>query len=143
MIDIKEIDHYSDAVLAALNDLLPQLSSSPRHLTREHLLDIINADATHLLMAEENGQYLGCLTLVVFKIPSGTRARVEDLVVQDNARGRGIGQALVGKAIQLARTRGAEATELTSHPSREAANRFYKKLGFEIRETNAYRCKIS
>ncbi len=139
---IKEIDHYSDAVLAALNDLLAQLSSSPRHLTREHLLDFINADATHLLMAEEDGQYLGCLTLVVFRVPSGTRARVEDLVVQDNSRGHGIGKALVGRAIQLAQARGAEAIELTSHPSREAANRFYDKLGFEIRETNVYRCQI-
>jgi len=139
---IKEIDHHSDAVLAASNDLLAQLSSSPRHLTREHLLDIINADATHLLMAEEDGQYLGCLTLVVFRVLSGIRARIEDLVVQNNARGRGIGQALIAQAIQLARTRGAEAVELTSHPSREATNWFYDKLGFEIRETNAYRRKI-
>ena len=136
---IIEIKSYAVAVLDALNDLLPQLSSSPERLTEDELLEIIQSDKTHLLMAEEDDRYIGSLTLVVFRIPSGTRARIEDLVVQETARGRGVGRSLVQKAIEMADALGAEAIDLTTHPSREAANTLYKKLGFEIRETNAYR----
>ena len=141
--NVIEINYYADAVLEAMNDLLPQLSSSPKHLTEQELLTIIDSDTTHLWMAEENDRYLGSLTLMVFRIPSGTRARIEDLVVQDTARGRGVGNALVLKAIEMARALGVEAVDLTTHPSREAANRLYKKLGFEIRKTNVYRRKVS
>ena len=137
--NIIEIINYTDAVRDALTDLLPQLSSSPERLTEGELLEIIQSDKTHLLMAEEDDRYIGSLTLVVFRIPSGTRARIEDLVVQETARGRGVGRSLVQKAIEMADALGAEAVDLTTHPSREAANTLYKKLGFEIRETNAYR----
>jgi ribosomal protein S18 acetylase RimI-like enzyme len=141
--NIIEIKNYADAVLNALNDLLPQLSSSPQRLTEDELLEIIQCDKTHLLMAEENDRYIGSLTLVVFRIPSGTRARIEDLIVQETARGRGVGRSLVQKAIEMAEALGAETVDLTTHPSREAANTLYKKLGFEIRETNAYRRRVS
>jgi len=141
--NVIEIKYYSDAVLDALNDLLPQLSSSPERLTEQNLLAILNSDTTHLLMAEENNRYIGSLTLVVFKIPSGTRARIEDFVVQKSARGRGVGRSLVRKAIETANALGAEAVELTTHPSREAASTLYKKLGFKIRDTHVYRRKVS
>ena len=137
--NIIEIKNYADTVRDALNDLLPQLSSSPERLTEQDLRAIIQSDKTLLLMAEEDDRYIGSLTLVVFRIPSGTRARIEDLVVQETARGRGVGRSLVQKAIEMADALGAEAVDLTTHPSREAANTLYKKLGFEIRETNAYR----
>ena len=140
---IIEIKNYADAVLDALNDLLPQLSSSPERLTEQDLRGIIQSDTTRLLMAEEDDRYIGSLTLVLFKIPSGTRARIEDLIVQETARGRGVGRSLVQKAIEMADALGAEAVDLTTHPSREAANTLYKKLGFEIRETNAYRRRVS
>lgn len=140
--NIIEIKYYAAAVRDALNDLLPQMSSSPKRLTEQALLAIITADTTRLLMAEENDRYIGSLTLVIFKIPSGTRVRIEDLVVQETARGRGVGKSLVLKAIAMAAALGAEAVDLTTHPAREAANRLYKKLGFEIRETNVYRLEI-
>lgn len=140
---IIEIKNYADAVLDALNDLLPQLSSSPERLTEQDLRGIIQSDTTRLLMAEEDDRYIGSLTLVLFKIPSGTRARIEDLIVQETARGRGVGRSLVQKAIEMADAIGAEAVDLTTHPSREPANTLYKKLGFEIRETNAYRRRVS
>ena len=141
--NVTEIKCYADAVLDAMNNLLPQLSSSPERLTEQNLLAIINSDTTRLFMAEENDRYIGCLTLVVFKIPSGTRARIEDLVVQETARGRGVGRSLVRKAIEMANALGAEAVELTTHPSREAASTLYKKLGFKIRDTHVYRRKVS
>jgi ribosomal protein S18 acetylase RimI-like enzyme len=141
--NIIEITYYKDAVLDALNDLLPQLSASPRRLTEDELIEIIQSDTTRLLMAEEDNRYIGSLTLVVFRIPSGTRARIEDLVVQETARGRGVGRALVQKALEMAKALGAEAVDLTTHPSREAANQLYKKLGFARRETHVYRRKVS
>jgi len=141
--NIIEIKNYADAVRDALNDLLPQLSSSPERLTEQDLRAIIQSDKTLLLMAEEDDRYIGSLTLVVFRIPSGTRARIEDLVVQETTRGRGVGRALVQKAIEMAKALGAEAVDLTTHPSREAANALYKKLGFARRETHVYRRKVS
>jgi ribosomal protein S18 acetylase RimI-like enzyme len=141
--NIIEITYYKDAVLDALNDLLPQLSASPQRLTEQDLHTVIQSDTTRLLMAEEDDRYIGSLTLVVFRIPSGTRARIEDLVVQETARGRGVGRALVQKAIEMAKALGAEAVDLTTHPSREAANQLYKKLGFEIQGTNVYRRYMS
>jgi ribosomal protein S18 acetylase RimI-like enzyme len=141
--NIIEITYYQDAVLDALNDLLPQLSASPQRLTEQDLRAVIQSDTTRLLMAEEDNRYIGSLTLVVFRIPSGTRARIEDLVVQETARGRGVGRALVQKALEMAKALGAEAVDLTTHPSREAANALYKKLGFARRETHVYRRKVS
>jgi len=141
--NIIEITYYKDAVLDALNDLLPQLSASPQRLTEQDLHTVIQSDTTRLLMAEEDDRYIGSLTLVVFRIPSGTRARIEDLVVQETARGRGVGRALVQKAIEMAKALGAEAVDLTTHPSREAANALYKKLGFVRRKTHVYRRKVS
>jgi len=141
--NIIEITYYKDAVLDALNDLLPQLSASPQRLTEQDLHTVIQSDTTRLLMAEEDDRYIGSLTLVVFRIPSGTRARIEDLVVQETARGRGVGRALVQKAIEMTKALGAEAVDLTTHPSREEANQLYKKLGFVRRETHVYRRKVS
>lgn len=138
-----EIKSYSKALLEALNDLRPELSSSSVPLTEECLTAIIRSDAAHLLMAEENGRFLGTLTLVVFRIPAGIRARIEDLVVQSASRRRGVGQALVRKAMALAETLDADAVELTAHPSRDAARRLYEKLGFEVRETKVYRRTLS
>jgi len=140
---IIEIKNYADAVLDALNDLLPQLSASPRRLSEQDLRAIIRSDTTHLLMVEEDDGYIGSLTLVVFTIPSGNRARIEDLVVQETARGRGVGRSLVQTAIEMAKTLGAEAVDLTTNSSREAANQLYKRLGFLRRETHVYRRKVS
>jgi len=137
-----EIKRCTKALLDALNDLLPQLSSSSIPLTEDRLLAILHSDAAHVLMAEEDGTFLGALTLVVFTIPSGNRARIEDLVVQATSRRCGVGQALVRKAIDLAESLGADAVELTAHPSRTAARRLYDSLGFKVRETHVYRYRI-
>ena len=82
------------------------------------------------------------MTLVLFRIPTGVRAWIEDVVVDTEARGMGIGQALNEYAIQMAEQAGAKTIDLTSRPSREAANRLYQRLGFVARETNVYRYTI-
>jgi ribosomal protein S18 acetylase RimI-like enzyme len=103
---------------------------------------MLDAPGTVLLVARDDtqgGRIEGILTLVVFRIPTTLRAWIEDVVVDENARGKGIGEALVREALHIAEARGAPAVELTSRPSREAANRLYRRLGFQLRETNSYR----
>ena len=130
-------------ILEAINELLPQLSSSAKPLTASELTEIIQSESSHLLMAEESGKFYGSLTLVTFMIPTGIRAWIEDVVVKENARGKGVGKLLSERAVGLASEIGAKTVDLTSRPSREAANALYKKVGFEMRETNVYRYKIS
>ncbi len=139
--NIIEITQYSEEVLEALNNLLPQLSSSALPLSSNDLTEIIKSESSHLLVAEKDGQYYGSLTLATFKIPTGTRAWIEDVVVKEDARGKGVGGMLLERAISLAKERGAKTVDLTSRPSRESANSLYKKIGFELRETNVYRYK--
>jgi GNAT superfamily N-acetyltransferase len=98
-------------VVDAFARLLPQLSSSAARLTREALADIIGAPHNTVLLARDpsaGNRIVGTLTLVMFRIPSGTRAWIEDVVVDDVARGRGAGEALTRTAVDLARQRGAE-----------------------------------
>lgn len=140
--NIETVTHYTDSLLADVNALLPQLSSSANQLDGDTLADIIQSDASHLLVATENDIVFGMLTLVVFRIPTGVRAWVEDVVVNENARGKGVGLMLTQAAMKLAREKGAKTVDLTSRPSREAANRLYQKAGFKQRETNVYRLAL-
>jgi ribosomal protein S18 acetylase RimI-like enzyme len=86
-----------------------------------------------------DGEIMGALTLVMFPIPTGLRAWIEDVVVDQAARGRGVGAALTQEAVRLARTDGARSVDLTSRPSRQAANRLYERLGFQVRDSKVYR----
>jgi ribosomal protein S18 acetylase RimI-like enzyme len=102
--------------------------------------EIVDSPACHLLLARgADGAIVGMLTLVVFRIPTGVRAWIEDVVVDQDARGRGVGAALNQAAIGLADERGARTVDLTSRPSREAANRLYRRLGFVERDSHVYR----
>jgi ribosomal protein S18 acetylase RimI-like enzyme len=142
MIRVEECTEVGDDLIDAMAKLVPQLSSSSPPPTRQELEEIIGSDASHLLLARDgdwSGHILGSMTLVVFRIPTGVRAWIEDVVVDAEARGRGVGEALNRAAIELARSRGARTVDLTSRPSREAANRLYKRLGFAQRDTNVYR----
>lgn len=132
----------TDDVVSALARLIPQLSKSNPPPSAEVLAAIAASEASHLLLAVEDGVIHGSLTLVVFGIPTGLRAWIEDVVVDDAARGKGVGAALNTHAIELARTLGATTVDLTSRPSREAANRLYQRLGFEARQTNVYRYEL-
>jgi ribosomal protein S18 acetylase RimI-like enzyme len=142
MIRVEECTEVGDDLIDAMAKLVPQLSSSSPPPTRQELEEIIGSDASHLLLARDgdwSGHILGSMTLVVFRIPTGVRAWIEDVVVDAEARGRGVGEALNRAAIELARSRGARTVDLTSRPSRESANRLYKRLGFAQRDTNVYR----
>jgi ribosomal protein S18 acetylase RimI-like enzyme len=129
-------------VVAAFEYLIPQLSSSNLPPDAAALQAIVDHEACHLLIAKEDGKILGALTLVVFPIPTAVRAWIEDVVVDGNARGKGVGDLLSRAAIDIASANGAKTVELTSRPSREAANRLYQRIGFVARDTNVYRFTI-
>jgi ribosomal protein S18 acetylase RimI-like enzyme len=137
---IEVLGEATDEAAAALARLLPQLSSSAPPLDRPALHRIVSCDANTVLLARDAaGAVVGMLTLVAFPIPSGVRARVEDVVVDEAARGQGVGAALTEAAVQLARRSGARTVDLTSRPSRGAANRLYQRLGFQQRDSVVYR----
>ncbi len=126
-------------LVAAFAVLIPQLSSSSPPPTAAELEAIVASPDSALFIARSEGQILGSLTLGFYRIPTGLKAWIEDVVVDDAGRGRGVGAMLNEAAIVEARTRGAKHVNLTSRPSREAANRLYQRLGFELYPTNMYR----
>ena len=141
-IKVSAASGVDDELIAAFNRLIPQLSRSAAVLTPDAIREIVEGPASTVLIARddrERGRIVGLLTLVVFRIPTGIRAWIEDVVVDDAVRGRGVGEALSLEAIQRAVGAGARTVELTSRPSREAANRLYQRLGFVRRDSNVYR----
>ena len=129
-------------LVAAFDRLVPQLSSSAPPPTADELAEIVASPATTLFVARVDDIIVGSLTLVVFRIPTGMRAIIEDVVVDDAGRGKGVGTALTRAAIEYANEHGCRTIDLTSRQSREAANRLYQELGFERRETNVYRYEV-
>jgi ribosomal protein S18 acetylase RimI-like enzyme len=140
-LEIVEIAEVTDGLVSAFERLIPQLGPSIPAPTRAELAEIVSSDACTLFVAREDshdGEILGALTLTVFRIPTGVRAWIEDVVVDESARRRGIGTALTRAALVRAAALGAGTVYLTSRPAREAANRLYRRLGFVERETNVY-----
>ena len=136
---VEIVDEANDEVVDALNRLLPQLSSNATVLTLTQLREFVESSSTTLFVARDEGTLVGTLTLAVFRIPTGLRGWIEDVVVDESARGAGVGEALTLAAIEEAKRRGILSLDLTTRPTRDVANRLYSRLGFERRETNVYR----
>ena len=137
--NIEDVTVVTDELVEKLGRLMTQLSQSASPPTHEELQQIVDAEGIYLLVAKESENVVGTLTLVLFRIPTGVRAWIEDVVVDELARGLGIGKALSRRALVLAKENGARTVDLTSRPSREAANHLYQRLGFKPRNTNVYR----
>ena len=139
-VTIEAAETASEELLDAVARLVAQLSRSAPPPSAQRLREIVASPASQLLIARDEARdIVGMLTLALFPIPTGVRAWIEDVVVDERARGRGIAAALTREALALAARDGARTVELTSRPDREAANRLYAKLGFRRRETNVYR----
>lgn len=149
---VELIEQSSPELVAAMERLIPQLSRSAKPLTAEQTQALVDQDSVYLFVFRtdkpviaadgnevESGTILGMLSLATFAIPTGVRAWVEDVVVDAGTRGMGAGQQLVEAAVAHAQKIGARTVDLTSRPSREAANRLYRRCGFQLRETNVYR----
>jgi ribosomal protein S18 acetylase RimI-like enzyme len=139
-VEVEEQTELTDDLVAAFERLIPQLSSSNPPPTEEELGEVVASPASVLLVArDDDGAIVGSLTLVLFRIPTAMRAWIEDVVVDGDARGKGVGDALNRFALDLSAELGCRTVDLTSRPTREAANRLYQRLGFEPRDTNVYR----
>jgi ribosomal protein S18 acetylase RimI-like enzyme len=154
---IEEAAQATPELVEAFARLVPQLSRSSPPPDAAALQALIAHQGTTVFMARSSARssapasgtatdtavsYIGTLTLVVFSIPTGVRAWIEDVIVDAAARGQGVGEALTRRAVEKAKAQGAKTVDLTSRPSRESANRLYQRIGFERRDTNVYRYVI-
>jgi ribosomal protein S18 acetylase RimI-like enzyme len=138
-VQVEVISEITDEVVEAFGQLLPQLSRSAPPLDRAALQNIVSSPAITVLLARSSGVIAGSLTLVMFPLPTGLRAWIEDVVVDESARGQGVGGALTVAAVQRAIAAGARTVDLTSRPSRAAAGRLYERSGFKLRDSRVYR----
>ncbi|HLO15113.1 MAG TPA: GNAT family N-acetyltransferase [Anaerolineales bacterium] len=142
---IEKISEGTHELHEALQRLIPQLGSHKIPPTWDEMDELIKSESSMLLAArepEQNGPIVGILSLTIYRVPTGLRAIIEDVIVDKTMRRRGIGEALVRSAIDLAREAGASGVSLTSNPQREAANGLYQSMGFELRKTNPYFYKL-
>ena len=135
---IREITDLNYSTLESIQKLLDQLSAEKIFLKTEALKKQLSSGNSHLFIAEKNSAILGMLTLTIYQIPSGLQARIDDLVVDEKARGQGVGTELMNQAIRESRKLDVRHISLTSHPRRAAANRLYQQLGFKQYQTNVF-----
>ena len=137
---ITEVNRFSSRVYDAVLRLLPQLAPGSELPSGEHFKKILKSGNIHFFIAElDDKQIAGIFTIVTYDVPTGTKVWIEDVVVDESQRGKGLGREMMLFAIEYARSAGAKAVDLTSKPSRIAANQLYRKTGFLLRETNVYR----
>ncbi|MDR0346339.1 MAG: GNAT family N-acetyltransferase [Nocardiopsaceae bacterium] len=141
-VQIEVVERVTPELANAFARLVPQLSRSAAVPDDEALTRLISSDAITVLVARSGPDIAGSLTLVTFPLPTGTRAWIEDVVVDESARGQGIGEALTVRALELARQAGARTVDLTSRPSRTAAGRLYERAGFQLRDSRLYRYSL-
>jgi ribosomal protein S18 acetylase RimI-like enzyme len=141
---VEQFEGSASELANALLTLVPQLSKSNPPPSLAEVEAMLASDAiTQFVARDDGGAIIGVSTLAVFPIPTATRAWIEDVIVDESVNGQGIGSALTQAMLDHARALGCATVDLTSRPSREAANHMYKKLGFTQRETNVYRYDLA
>ena len=138
-VQVEVLDKVTGEVVEAFGRLLPQLSRSAPPLGQAELEAVAGCPANTVLVARSAGTIIGTTTLVMFPLPTGLRAWIEDVVVDESARGQGAGEAMTREALRLAREAGARTVDLTSRPTRKAAGRLYERAGFKLRDSRLYR----
>lgn len=137
--EIRQIKEITKEIVLAFERLIPQISANSKIPSEKELEEIANSKNSYLFVVEDKGIIVAALTFVTYRIPTGKKAWIEDVVVDNSMRGRGLGQLITQYAIDFARDIGITRIDLTSNPSRLAANKLYQKIGFEKRDTNVYR----
>ena len=141
--DIQIASTVTDELYEAFQRLVPQLTKNNPPPSRDLLAALVKSESSTLLVSRaDDGSINGAATVTVYLVPTGIRAIIEDVIVDESARGQGLGEALVHRCLEIAREKGAPSVTLTSNPKREAANRLYQRMGFIKRETNAYVFKL-
>lgn len=141
MVQVERVAEVTQETEEALSRLLPQLNPRLPLPDTERLRRLVADPAVTLLVARDGGEIVGTTTVIVYATPFWIKARLDEVVVDASARGKGVGEALVKAALELGRERGAQVAELQSGrgPARDAAHRLYERLGFEIRESDVMR----
>ena len=142
---VTKADIVTDELIGAFERLLPQLKPSAPLPAHNEIKALVESDSSQLIVArfpDETAPIVGILTLIIYRVPTGIRARIEDVVVDELMREKGVGEALLRYALETARKAGADGVALTSNPRREAANRLYQRLGFHLWKTNLYFYKL-
>src|SRR5258706_15849625 len=134
-VDVQVIHESTDEAVSAFGRLLPQLSRSATPLGHSAVVRMLSHEANTVFVARVDGEIVGMLTLVMAPIPSGLRARIEDVVVDSSARGMGVATALIVAAVEAAQAAKARTLDLTSRPERDSAGRLYERLGFRERDS--------
>jgi ribosomal protein S18 acetylase RimI-like enzyme len=138
---IGKVSEVTEELQEAMQRLIPQLSAHKLPPTLEELENFIKSESSTLLAArdpDEDGAIAGILSLIIYRVPTGLRAIIEDVVVDADMRRQGVAKALICYAIELAREAEADGVSLTSNPQRKAANQLYQSIGFRLRKTNPY-----
>ena len=140
---IEVVTRADEELFEAFQRLVPQLTNNNPPPSLDELTALVQEASSTLLAARnESGQIIGALNLTIYRVPTGIRSIIEDVIVDLSARGQGVGEALMQKAIEIAKEKGAANITLTSNPIRMAANSLYLKMGFKKRDTNAYIFKL-
>ena len=140
--DLLEPTEITDELYSTIAHMVKQLSPNAPPPTRVELTNTIQSDSTRLILARNDQEIVGFLILAIFQVPTGMRAWIEDFVVDQPHRRKGIGEILLEHAIQVAKDAGARTVDLTSRPSREGAIQLYRKIGFKTRETHVFRMTL-
>ena len=137
------VTRADEELYSAFQRLVPQLTNNNPPPSLNDLAALVRDSSSTLMVARnEHREIVGALTLTVYRVPTGIRSIIEDVIVDNSVRGQGVGEALMKRAIEIAREKGAGNISLTCNPMRESANRLYQRMGFKKRETNAYQIKL-
>lgn len=142
---IEKVSEINTEIYQAICDLVPQLGAHKIIPTKDEIAALLNSEASTLLVARypnEESKIVGILTISIYRVPTGVRSIVEDVIVDNSIRRRGIAKALMQAAIDIARAADANGVALTSNSQRVEANLLYQNMGFAKRETNAYFYKL-
>ena len=142
MTNIIKINTYSQEYHEAMQRFLDQLTTNPMTLTEAMFRQLLDSDNSHLFFLVKDEQIAGMLTIGIYHSPTGGKAWIEDVVVDESFRGQGLSKLLVAHAIEFTKSMGIPSLMLTSNPKRIAANKLYQTMGFERKETNVYRMKL-
>lgn len=141
-IKIEQVTKYSAEIAKTIRRLAQQIDDNYKPLSDEDVEEMLTSSSVYSLFFAydiSTKEVLGMVMLLVYRIPYTRKAYLEDLIVDKSFRGRGIGKALLKKAVETAKSKGALYVDLTSRPSRIESNGLYEKFGFKKRETNVYR----
>ena len=140
---INEIKIATPELHTQILNLLKQLTNKDFQFTYDDFNSIVNSEHSVLIGAFEENILVGILTLAIVQIPTSKNGRIEDVVVDEKFRGKGIGEKLSLEAIRVGQELKLSKLFLTSNPKRIEANKLYQKIGFQLGTTNSYFYEIN